>query len=238
MRFMEPAVAENVMRHHRLKEQSLYWQGLSERVEPRHNSTTLATASLNDNYNVNLQNQFNFSEISSFFQQQSSSSTNKNNLNNNQHKRIKLENAESETSLQDLRQSTPTSPPPLQQTNSFFSTENNYEKLDNRLSMFSDGGEIHNIDDNPEDDDDDDQFDEDAVSLEDNCEASLNKVNDNFKEQNCSISKTDNNCIHLDEQDSDRLFLLSLLPYLRKVKEQRKLQVRQKLQDVLIQEFG
>ncbi|TMW40299.1 hypothetical protein DOY81_014622 [Sarcophaga bullata] len=45
-------------------------------------------------------------------------------------------------------------------------------------------------------------------------------------------------CENLNEQDSDRMFLLSLLPYLRKVKDQRKLHVRQKLQDVLIQEFG
>ncbi|XP_037827326.1 uncharacterized protein LOC119615329 [Lucilia sericata] len=230
MRFMEAAVAENVMRHHRLREQSLYWQGLHGAAEPRHsNSTSLATT-LNDNSERSLENQFNFSEISAFFQ------------NHGHNKRIKLETSESDTSLHDLTHVTP----PIK---SFYQNSNAYEKSNNHTHHLNEV-QIHNdVDENNiEDDDDDDQFDEDATSIEDNYQMSMRNEkfsidnNSKINVQNCNLSKKETKeeeiCRHHDEQDSDRMFLLSLLPYLRKVKEQRKLQVRQKLQDVLIQEFG
>ncbi|XP_073844188.1 uncharacterized protein [Musca autumnalis] len=116
-------------------------------------------------------------------------------------------------------------------------------------------------DDEDDDDEDDDQFDEDAVSVEENLQSPHGSKNENEKsalDEMNSIDGTRMNKItianfkmHQDmakntepcleaavEEDSDRMFLLSLLPYLRKVNVQRKLQVRHKLQDVFIKEFG
>ncbi|XP_065368131.1 uncharacterized protein Coop [Calliphora vicina] len=234
MRFMEAPVAENVMRHHRLREQSLYWQGVNS-AEPRQSSSASSTAALHDNCDRSIQNQFDFSEISAFFQNHGATIN----------KRIKLETSESETSLHDLTQITPPA-------NTFFQNGNAYEISDIKSGQTHIVNEVeaHNGHDNTIDDndDDDDQFDEDATSVEDNYPISVrneklsNDNNSKVNIQNCNPSKNEikaeETCAHLHEQDSDRMFLLSLLPYLRKVKEQRKLQVRQKLQDVLIQEFG
>ncbi|KAM7342209.1 corepressor of Pangolin isoform 1-T2 [Cochliomyia hominivorax] len=215
MRFMETAVAENVMRHHSLGEHTLYWQGLGQRTEQHSNSLTTSTA-LNNNWDASLQNPLNFSDIS-FFQ-------NHKNI-NNENKRIKLETTESETSLQDLAQNNATSP--------LTTSSSNFGKIDNHFQMLHNAKKTSDVED-----DDDDQFDEDAISLEENCEMSQKVENTTSKEKCSQTSIPEKICSHVDEHDSDRLFLLSLLPYLRKVKESRKLQVRQQLQNVLIQEFG
>ncbi|XP_061400748.1 uncharacterized protein LOC133336465 [Musca vetustissima] len=208
MRFMEPAVAENVMRHHRLREQSFYWQELHNAGQRQHRINT-SNSQPESQYDNTLHNQFNFSEFAAIFQNNASSPANK---------RIKLEPSESsETSMPD---------------------------------------------DDGDDDDDDDQFDEDAVSAEENLQSPNNdskEINDksavdepilsdgnpvnkitiaNFKMHQEMATNTESSSLETVEEDSDRMFLLSLLPYLRKVNEQRKLHVRQKLQDVLIKEFG
>ncbi|XP_075165239.1 corepressor of Pangolin [Haematobia irritans] len=223
MRFMEPAVAENVMRHHRLREQSFYWQELhnaGHRDRPTSSSNNIPEAQ----YDQRLQNQFHFSEFAGMFQHNASPN-----------KRIKLEASESETSIQG-------SFPKDEKT------EMNFNHINGQQG-----------DDYEEDDDD--EFDEDAVSTEDNFQninikdnkdksSSLmeannsddnkfNKINVvNFKMHQEMATNTEPSLLDPLEEDSDRMFLLSLLPYLRKVQEQRKLQVRQKLQDVLIEEFG
>lgn len=217
MRFMEPAVAENVMRHHRLREQSFYWQELHNAGQRQR----AATSNVHETqYDSELQNQFNFNEFATMFQ-----------CNPTTNKRIKIEASESsETSM--------------------LGTSYQKDQLNGALGQ----------DEEEEDDDDDDQFDEDAVSNEENFQnindtdptdksnldlnrnESNNRFNkitiSNFKMHQEMATNTDLTCLESSEEDSDRMFLLSLLPYLRRVNNQRKLQVRQKLQDVLIEEFG
>lgn len=231
MRFMEAAVAENVMRHHRLREQSLYWQELHT-AEQRKCSTTSTHSAPNDSYERSLQNNFNFSEISAFFQTNGTTS-----------KRIKVETSESETSLNDTAHAMP---------NAFVQNGSAYEKPDRyplpgNIIETENGHNNTNADvGDADDDDDDDDFDEDATSVDEgyHLTSNDNKISENnfttnFQNYNQSSKAVNTEmCENLNEQDSDRMFLLSLLPYLRKVKDQRKLHVRQKLQDVLIQEFG
>ncbi|XP_013119159.1 uncharacterized protein LOC106096120 [Stomoxys calcitrans] len=229
MRFMEPAVAENVMRHHRLREQSFYWQELhnaGHRERESNSSNNVQEA----HYDNRLQNQYHFSEFAAMFQD-----------NSTPNKRIKLEASEpSETSAQ---------------CTTSYLKEDKAEMNYNHMN-----GPQGDFEDDDDDDDDDDQFDEDAVSTEDNFQSvnekantdkstpldvnsaennRFNKINViNFKMHQEMATNTEPCLLDSTEEDSDRMFLLSLLPYLRKVKEQRKLQVRQKLQDVLIEEFG
>lgn len=220
---MEPAVAENVMRHHRLREQSLYWQELHNAGQ-RHQVAT--TAIPEPKYEHSLQSQLNFSEFAAIFQNNATAN-----------KRIKLET--SETSQASLHDSMATMPFNSLPNEKYYSTNHN------ELDEDGEGEE--------EDDDDDDQFDEDAVSAEESLSNAHDKSASNDKELN-SLGAADVNltnfnthqdmatntetCPETNEADSDRMFLLSLLPYLRKVNDHRKLQVRQKLQDVLIEEFG
>ena len=231
MRFMEAAVAENVMRHHRLREQSLYWQELHT-AEQRKCSTTSTHAGPNDSYERSLQNNFNFSEISAFFQTNGPTS-----------KRIKVETSESETSLNDTAHAMPSA---FVQNGSAYEKPDRYP-LPGNLIETENGHNNTNADvGDADDDDDDDDFDEDATSVDEgyHLTSNDNKISENnfttnFQNYNQSSKAVNTEaCENLNEQDSDRMFLLSLLPYLRKVKDQRKLHVRQKLQDVLIQEFG
>uniref|UniRef100_A0A1A9X3T1 BESS domain-containing protein n=1 Tax=Glossina brevipalpis TaxID=37001 RepID=A0A1A9X3T1_9MUSC len=219
MRFMEAAVAENVMRQHRLREQSLYWQELHH-AEQKQKSTGNNFFELHDNYERNLQNQFGFPDLTAYYESSHEPIN----------KRIKTEPTEAETISQ--RNGS------LLVTNGFAKT-NIYDASDRN---------------DHDDDEDDDDYDEDAASTEDNYQLmekqhnNLEKTkNENSKDEKTPTittkrdmsSNTDNGTQEdILEHDSDRMFLLSLLPYLRKVGDQRKLKVRQKLQNVLIEEFG
>lgn len=248
MRFMEPAVAENVMRHHRLREQSFYWQELHNAGQRQGHRPTTTNGPAETQYDNTLQNQFNFSEFAAIFQGNTATAN----------KRIKLEVSESsETSMAGSLS---------------YHKDDKTEFYGQRMTSNGvpaneeddDGGGGGCGDEDDDDDDDDDQFDEDAVSTDENLQCPDNP--DNSKEMNnqSALDKLDyvndekpmkkitiaNFKMHQEmatntepgfdslEEDSDRMFLLSLLPYLRKVNEQRKLQVRQQLQDVFIKEFG
>lgn len=234
MRFMEAAVAENVMRHHRLREQSLYWQELHS-AEQRKCSSTSSHSAPNDNYEHSLHNHFNFSEISAFFQ-----------TNGPVSKRIKVETSESETSLNDTAHNMSNA---MVQNGSTYEKTDKYPALGNRIEAENCHNNTNaNVGDADDDEDDDDDFDEDAASVDEGYQLTSsdnkmsiaeNNFSSNFQNYNQSTNAVNTEtCENHNEQDSDRMFLLSLLPYLRKVKDQRKLHVRQKLQDVLIQEFG
>uniref|UniRef100_A0A1B0BE66 MADF domain-containing protein n=1 Tax=Glossina palpalis gambiensis TaxID=67801 RepID=A0A1B0BE66_9MUSC len=214
MRFMEAAVAENVMRQHRLREQSLYWQELHH-AEQKQKSTANNFFELHDNYERNIQNQFGFPDLAAYYESSHEPIN----------KRIKMEPNEANSSLM--------------VTNGFTKSS------------------VYNVPDrnDQDDDEDDDDYDEDAASTEDNYQLmekphDLEKIKvENSKDEKIptainatkrDISSNAESGTQGDilEHDSDRMFLLSLLPYLRKVGDQRKLKVRQKLQNVLIEEFG
>ncbi|XP_002027189.2 uncharacterized protein LOC6602058 [Drosophila persimilis] len=238
MRFMEHAVHENIMRQTRSsckKYPPGHWTENNNILDEKYDGPAVATepiCELSDSYDSEL-HQPSFSDISSFFEDRDCVPAEP-----PDRKRIKLE----------------PSPPEEEDDDDFdedAASENEEERTKRSETINTPDPSLFTIE----------VLDDDEEELElssSNVKCTTNDTSNNSQKTepdvkpSLSQSPTSNlpfKYISMDaatntesslaelQDDADRMFLLSLMPFLQKLDERRKLRVRQKLQNVLIEEL-
>ncbi|XP_017835975.1 uncharacterized protein LOC108595274 [Drosophila busckii] len=228
MRFMEHAVHENIMRTSRTrvgtkKHTRSSWNENNNHVKYDSMVATEPICELSDSYDSELQP--NFSDISSFFEDRSCPP---------QAKRVKLEpngtlNSLNEEELNDddfdedaaseneEKRSHAGTPDP-----SVFTIEvlDDDEEMEQPLSKRKSNKSNHN-------------FFNGSLKTEADLKPSPELPFKYMSMEAATNTESNGDC----QEDADRMFLLSLMPFLQRLDERRKLRVRQKLQNVLIEEL-
>ncbi|XP_030387096.1 uncharacterized protein LOC115633761 [Scaptodrosophila lebanonensis] len=225
MRFMERAVSENIMRQTRKTAGGKrgnapnYWldSNSSPALEKcESNEVNVPICELNESYDAELHRP-SFSDISAFFEDSQTSP---------QNKRIKLEPRSAADSDDDFDEDA--------------ASDNEDERNAKHTETVStpDAG-VFTI----EVLDDEDELANPLPKLEEPKSNDVSHINLPAQPTNLPFkyistdASTNTEGNFGQEDDADRLFLLSLMPFLQKVDERRKLRVRQKLQNVLVEEL-